>query len=509
MKDNAAFFSFSTAAWFGGALASAGLIRYAYYNELTTKDKAILITGGVLLLVAVVGNFKEIIAFFGSKGGRLGTNTVVLVLAVLVILGALNFVGFKHSKRWDLTPEQLYTLSDETKKVVGGLKQDVKVLRFDKASGGDALAETMTEYGKLSPHLSYQFIDPQEQPGIARQYGVRRMGEVLVVSGARTEHLKDTDEQSLTGAILKVTQERQKTVCFVIGHGEKNLTASDGEGYSGVQRGLEAENYVVKPVDLVQAKQTPAECDVVVVAGPKTGYFSEETDALKKYLDAGGKILLLLDPATDAKLEPLLAEWNIALANDLALDVSGAGQMFGLGAAVPVVMQYGTHPITETLVGRRTFFPIARTVGAADKKSVQNPVTDLLQTSDRSFAKNNWDEKQKELRYDEAKDKRGPLTLGVAEERKTDSKPARLVVIGNSAFAANAYMGLQSNGDLFENAVNWLAQDESLISIRPKPRTNRRITFTQAQERIFYFFSLAILPGAVLVTGLVVWLKRR
>ena len=500
---------YSTAAWFGGAFFLAGGIRISMHNEITTADKGILICGIFLLVVALVGGFRDVVAFFTSRGGRMGTNSLAMVLAVLVILGGINFLGAKHSKRWDLTPEHLYTLSDETKKVAGGLKQDVKVIKFDKPSGADPLAETMAEYRKISPKISYEFVDPQDRPDVARQYGVRRMGEIVVASGPRTEHVKDSDEQSLTSAILKVTQERQKVVCFVTGHGEKSLTGNEAEGFSGVQKALERENYTVKPLNLVEAKEAPAECDVVVVAGPKTGYFPAETDALTKYLEAGGKLLLLIDPGTDPKLDSLLSAWNVAVNNDLALDVSGAGQLFGLGAAVPVVVHYGANPITEALESRMTLYPLARTVGAADKNNVKNPITELLLTSDRSFAKNNWSEKQKELRYDEKTDRRGPLNLGVAEERKVGDKSARLVVIGNSNFAANAYLTLQSNGDLFDNTVNWLAQDENLISIRPKSKTNRRLTFTLAQERLFYWFSLAMLPGAVLIAGVVLWWKRR
>ncbi len=500
---------FTTAAWIGGALALAGVVRYSVENEPTTMTKWILIGGGVLLVAALVGNFREIAGFFSSRGGRLGANTAVLTLAVVGILVLVNFLGFRHAERWDWTPEHLYTLSDETKKVLGGLKEDVHVIRFDKVSGRDALADTMAEYRKASQRITYQVVDPQERPDIARQYEVRRMGDIVVTSGTRTEHLKDSDEQSLTSAILKVTQARQKSVCFVTGHGERSLTGTDGEGYSGVQKELERENYTVKPINLVEAKQVPVACDVVVVAGPKNGYFPEETDALEKYLEAGGKVLVMEDPGTDPKLDALFASWNISVAKDLALDVSGAGQLFGLGAAVPVVTHYGSSPITDALESRMTFFPLARTVGAADKKNYQKPVTELLLTSNRSFAKNNWDEKQKELKFDQGKDQPGPLTLGVSEERKEGSKTARLVVIGNSAFAANAFLTLQSNGDLFDNSVNWLAQDENLISIRPKSPTNRRLTLTLAQERLFYWFSIAMVPGIVFVTGVILWWKRR
>jgi ABC-type uncharacterized transport system involved in gliding motility auxiliary subunit len=493
----------------GGALAASGAYRWWVQNELTKWNKAMLFPGLVLLLVALVGYFPDLVRFFSSRGGRLGANTAVLVLAFVALLGLVNFMGYRHSKRWDWTAEQLFTLSDETKKVVGGLKQDVRIIRFDKNVGRDSLAESMDEYRRISPHVSYQVVDPDERPDIARQYEVRQMGDLVVSSGLRTEHVKEATEPVLTSAILKVTQTRQKSVCFVTGHGERSLSDNDGQGYSSVQKELERENYTVKPVNLVEAQQVPADCDVVVVAGPKTGYFPEETESLKKYLDAGGKLLLLADPATDPKLEPLLKEWNISLGNDLALGVSRAELLSGLGAAAPIVTHYGSHPITEALTNRMTFFPMARTVGAADKKNYQKPVTELLLTSERSFAKVNWEAKQKELKFEQGKDQSGPLTLGVAEEQKNGPKTARLAVFGNSAFAANAFLTQASNGDLFDNTVNWLAQDENLISIRPKTHTDRRVLFTRVQERLFFWFSLALVPGTVLVAGVVLWWKRR
>ena len=121
----------------------------------------------------------------------------------------------------------------------------------------------------------------------------------------------------------------------------------------------------------------------------------------------------------------------------------------------------------------------------------------------------NWEAKQKELKFEQGKDQSGPLTLGVAEEQKNGPKTARLAVFGNSAFAANAFLTQASNGDLFDNTVNWLAQDENLISIRPKTHTDRRVLFTRVQERLFFWFSLALVPGTVLVAGVVLWWKRR
>ena len=499
---------FSTAAWFGGAAALAGLVRYSVQNEWTKLNIGLAAGGAVLLVAALVGNFREVAAFFRTRGGRLGTNTSVLALGFIAILALLNFLGFRHSKQWDWTPEKLFTLSDETKKVVGGLKQDVRVIRFDKAGGGDTVGETLNLYRKVSDHVSYQLVDPQERPDVARPYQVQHMGDVVVASGNRIEHLKDTDEQSLTSAILKVTREKPKTVCFITGHGERSLEGSNAEGYSTVEKALERDNYAIKPVNLVEAKSVPQECDVVAIAGPKTAYFPDEVESLEKYLDSGGKALVMVDPDTDPKLDALLSAWNITLGRDLALDLSGAGRLFGLGASVPVVTHYGAHPITEGFESQMTLFPLAQTVGAA-KKDGQPAVTDLVMTGPSSFAKKNWNTSQKELRYDEGKDQRGPLTLGVAAQKSQDKTTARLVVIGNSFFTANNFFPVQRDGDLFLNSINWLAQDENLISIRPKAPTNRRLTFTSAQQTLFYWFSLAVVPGIVFVTGAVLWWKRR
>jgi len=158
-----------------------------------------------------------------------------------------------------------------------------------------------------------------------------------------------------------------------------------------------------------------------------------------------------------------------------------------------------------------TFFNLARTVSIKDKSKSDPDATELLKTSPRSFTVPNL--KTNEVRYDPAKDQAGPLSLGVAAERKSgtgaSSKDARLVVIGNSAFATNQWSGLQRNGDLFVNTINWLAQDEDLISVRPKNPSNRRVILTETQQRELLLTSLFLLPGLVLLSGAVIWFKRR
>jgi ABC-type uncharacterized transport system involved in gliding motility auxiliary subunit len=497
----------------GVALLIASYVRYTRQGALLTLGKVLLYAGGAFLLASLVLGFSGIIRFFSRRSSQLGTNTSLLSLGVIVILGLLNFAGFRHHKRFDLTTQKLYTLSDQTRQIVSGLQKDVTVVRFDKASD-PALDDLMAEYKYLSPHFKFMNVDPDEKPEIVKQYGASRKGDVIAASGTRTEHLEagprgGITEQDVTSAILKVTREKLKTVCFITNHGEKSLTEQSGESFSLVDQELKRENYIVRPVDLASEGAIPPECDVVVIAGPTQALFSPEAAMVTKYLDGGGKVFLLLDPETDAKLDDLLAAWNISLGRNLVIDASGVGRFLGTGPTYPIVSDYGTSPITKDFGRTMSLFPNARTVTIADHAKSDPDITELLKTSARSFTIPGLKKGQTEIKYDPKTDTAGPLTLGVSASRKKGDASSRLVVIGNSEFATNQWIGQQRNGDLFFNAINWLAEDENLISIRPKAMTNRRVTLTQAQGTWFKWFDLFILPGVVILSGAYIWWKRR
>jgi len=493
------------AGFIGGAMALAGYVRHSIQEIWGWFNLTLLIVGLVLLLGSIVLNFGSIVGYFRGRSGRLGANMALLSVAVIGLIAIANFLGYRHHKRFDLTTEGLYTLSDQTKKVLTNLQKDVKVIKFDKADD-QQLSDQMAEFRYQTSKLSYERIDPQARPEIARQYAVKALGETVVAVGDRIERPSTTDEQSLVNAILKVTRDSLKTVCFVEGHEEKTLT----EGYSQADGKLKGENYQTKSVTLAREKQVPAECAVLVVAGPKTSILPPETAMIGQYLDGGGKVMLLLDPETDPQLDEVLKKWSIELGKDFALDVSGVGQMFGGGPAAPLVLSYGSHPITTNFKrNTMTIFPEARSVKVAEGGgSGVNAVT-LLTTSEQS-----WGETELkpgvEPKFDEGKDTKGPVTLGAAASKSAgENKEARLVVIGDSDFASNQAFRFQRNGDLFMNAINWLAQDEDLISIRPKTATSRSVTMSAAQQSTFWWLVVIIMPLAVIGFGTYTWWKRR
>ncbi|HEV2315203.1 MAG TPA: Gldg family protein [Candidatus Acidoferrales bacterium] len=493
----------------GLALLIAGYVRYTVLEEFQLANKILLVAGGVLVLAWIVFDFATIAGFFGKRSSKLGTNTSVLVIAVLAILIFVNYLGFRHHKTLDLTSEKLYTLSDQTKKIVEPIKSDVNIFLFAKSSDPEVqqLRDQMSEYENLNPHIHFRVVDPQENPDLTKQYGVVREGQVVVASGKNIQRLEETTEQDFASAILKATSTTVKTVCFVEGHGEKSTSASDSKGYSAVAGELAKENYQVKSVNLVTSNDVPSDCSVLVDVGPQKSFFPQEAQMIEKYLDGGGKAMLLLDPGTDPKLDAVLQPWNIKLGDNYVIDVSGVGRLLGEGPGVPLVVDYGDSPVVRNFKGSMTFFPLARTVSIADT-SKPNPMSvELLKTSAASFTVPNLGNGT--VRYDAKTDQRGPLPLGVAAEKKSGSTDARLVVIGNSEFATNQWVGQQRNGDLFFNAINWLTEEENLISIRPKEAANRRVTLTEAQQRELSWFSMVFLPLIVIIGGIYIWVKRR
>lgn len=495
-----------TVGYLGAALLAAGLIRWNIEGVLRLFTQILLGAGAAMLLASLALNFGAVRAWFARRSTRMGTNVLVLTSSVLALLIVANVLGYRYHKRFDLTEEKLHTLSDQSRQIVSGLDREIRVLEFSRQED-PRLADLVREYRALSRRFVYQRIDPQERPDLARQYDVQREGEVVVVAGERFERLPGATEQDMTNTILRVTRDAVKTVCFLEGRGEKSPGSTEAGGYSGAERILRDERYQVRTLNLVRETTVPEDCAVIVAAGPTGAYFPQEVEELQRWLDAGGKALLLVDPDTRPGLDPIFAQWNIAVGDNMVIDASGVGRIFGLGPPVPLVLDYGAHTITRGFDRQMTFFPLARTVSIADRNQFSPHVVELLRTSPDSWAETDF--RGGQARFDEGRDTRGPLSLGVAAERDTGQARPRLVVIGDSDFAANRFITLERNRDLFANAIHWLAEDEDMISIRPRAPTDRRISLTAAGQNLLFWYTIVLLPAAVLALGAWVWWRRR
>ncbi len=266
----------------------------------------------------------------------------------------------------------------------------------------------------------------------------------------------------------------------------------------------------------LQKAEVPADCTVVVVGGPTGDYQQPEVDALKKYVEDGGRALFMLDPplkigrneiADNDALATLLASWGVTLQKDLILDLNPIGQLAGLGPQVALVTTYASQPIVAEMKGTATGFPLVRSMDT--KNEGKSTVDKLFSSSDSSLATTKLN--SPDIDPNDPKNKKGPLTIAAAGSYNTgkENSQGRFVVIGSATWAANSFLNFNGNRDLALNTMNWLSSDEDLISIRPKAPEDRRVTMTRAQMNVVRITSQFVLPLIVIFAGVSVWWRRR
>ena len=493
--------------------------------------------GLAAVLIYMAGQWRDVAEFYKGRGARYGTMSLVSIVVFIGILVAINYLSTRQNKRWDFTANQVYSLSDQTIKVLKELKEPVKFTVYDQPPRFDAFRKRLDDFKYFSTKVETDFVDPDRDNARAKAAQVSAYGTIVVEYKGRTERVTTTDEQALINALIKVVTGAAKKVYFTQGHGEKNPAGSDRNSYATLAGGFAADNFTYEQIVLMQQQTVPADATVVVIAGPTTDFFPPEMDALKAYVARGGKVFVLLDPkgkATDPGqplLTQFLMDWGINAGNDVVVDASGMGQLVGTNdASVPVVPPpYPPHAITDGL-GQLTAFPLARSMTSLDGGSNGHTAQPLLKTSPRSWAEADLSSLVggKVAFESEKGDKQGPVTLGAAVSAPAtdvppppsgnsspaapDSPPkpeSRVVAIGDSDFVANFAIGIPGNRDFFMNALNWLAQQENLIAVRPREPEDRRLTLNPDQQQRIMLLCLFILPGLVFATGVYTWWQRR
>ncbi len=448
-----------------------------------------------------------------TKYAGFAATYILVVLAAVVIA---NYLANEHNKSYDATSNKRYSLSEQTAKIVKGLKQDATITYFNQSTHFRDGKDLLEEYKNLSPKVKVQYVDPDKDPQQAREAGIRNVGTAIVQIGAKKEEAKSMSEEGITGAFIRDLKSNTRTVCFLTGSGEHQIDDNDREGFSQFKQLLAKDNYETKTIDLLQKPEVPNDCTALVIAGPTRDYVQPEVDAIKKFVEDGGRAFFMLDPplkmgrseiADNNALTSLLQGWGVTVDKDLILDLSSVGQIFGLGPQVALVSNYSSHPIVNDIKRTATGFPLARSIEI--KNSDKTTVEKLFDSSTSSLATTNLSSAR--VSVQDPNNKKGPLTIAAAGTYNTGKANAqgRFVVVGSSGWAGNRFLEFNGNSDLALNTVNWLSSDEDLISIRPKPPEDRRITMTQRQFSGVLVTSQFVLSLIVVVAGFGVWWKRR
>jgi ABC-type uncharacterized transport system involved in gliding motility auxiliary subunit len=448
-----------------------------------------------------------------TKYALYAASYIVIVFTILVVA---NVLGDRHNKTFDATANKRFSLSEQTAKIVKGLKQPATITYFDQGTHFEQAKDLLDQYANLSPKVKVKYSDPDKDPELARSLGVKEYGTTVVQIGDRREDAKSLTEEGITGAFIRDLKTSVRTVCFVEGSGEHQIGDSDRSGYSRFKDLLGQDDYQTKSISLLSKAEVPSECTVLVVAGPDSDYQQPEVDAIKKYVEDGGRALILLNPplkmgrvqiADNEALDRVLEGWGVTPQNNLILDLNPIGQIAGLGPQVALVTSYDSQPIVNDMKRRATGFPLSRSleIKSGDKTSVQK----LFSSSETSLATSKLNSPA--IDPNDPKNVKGPLPLAAAGTYNTgkENSQGRFVVVGSSDWAANSFIGFNGNRDLALNAVNWLSSDEDLISIRPKEHEDRRIILTSAQMRWLRISSQFLLPLIVVIGGVSVWWRRR
>lgn len=451
--------------------------------------------------------------FLTGRQARYGSNALVMALAVIGILVVLNMLAYQNPKKLaDMTEDQSHTLAPETIQALNTLPEKVTAIAFYSSRLSSTEAENLLRDFKSNSNgkFDYRFVDPDLDPITAREAGITGDGKIMLVMGEHREIASFASESELTQSLIRLISPEQRTVYFLTGHGEPDISAGGEISFSLARGTLESKNYTVGTLNLLAENEIPEDAQAIVIAGPTKPLAYIEITHLKKFVDNGGGLVVMENPLplTDFGEDPdpladyLGAAWGIILNNDIVIDLTNTGQELNATSAT----YNPSHLITQnmTLVA---ILPQARsiTIGQSPEGTT---VTTLIHTSEQSWGETDFETLSTEAGFDQGADLLGPLNLAAAGENPVTN--GRVVVFGNSLFASDEAFDAFGNGDIFINSVDWAAQQEDLIQITPRESIQRSFNIPgQVQWLAILLGSIFILPGLVLAAGVSSWIARR
>ena len=493
------------------------------------------------------------------KGSKiiLGGSSILGVIVFLAIIIGFQYISVKNPVRWDLTQEKQHTLSSQSIQVTQGFRDQntpVEILAFYEAKDQRSIiaaTDLFDRYRDIWNGIRYSFYDPDRERAIAMQNRVDSYPTVLVRSGDKTERLTNVDEESLTNAMIRLQRNEVKKVYFLKGHGELSIKSTDNLGLSIAREHVEKQNYRTEELILMQSLEVPTDASLLIMAGPRTDPLPEELKAIEKYLHRGGAMLVMLNPFQTKELATELRRYGFELTDDIVVD--RMSQALGGDYLMPVITSYAQFPITKNF-DVASFFPQARSVRVPEKAPDNTNAMELASTSPMSWTISESQLLSGSAEFEEKFGKKGPIPVmavstisqiidqpapkvsaedgsrksgedvvgfqgknenkvkgedsaSAVQEKKTVR--ARLVVFGSSQFASNKFFKLQGNGDLFMNSVSWLAEDENLISIRPKSLKAQPVVLTAYDSFVALVVPVILTPLSVIMIGVAVFFYRR
>jgi ABC-type uncharacterized transport system involved in gliding motility auxiliary subunit len=497
-----------------GGLGGLGLVGFSVMSsQLVELEPWLLATGSVsfgLTLLWMWMDRHEIDRALRSRTAQQSTGALVLTaLAAAMAVGA-NIAVQKHDMRWDVTSNDRYATSAQTLAVLSALETPIKVRAFFAADSLEKIAfeDLLLSYAQHTGQIELSVHDPVREPALADQYQIESpSGTVILTAGEQSQRLEtDFGEEALTNAVIRVTTSVEHTICATTGHGE--IDPDDDQNPASISTlvtKLERQNYAFRKVNLHRAGSVPKDCDLLLLADPRTNFTQPETTALQAYIEGGGQSIVMLDPGHASGLAADLAQFGVDVGDNLVFENHPQFQLMGGDASYLVVAenQMTDHPITQPIQGM-VLLRVARTVQATQPPVAGYDVGELFVTSDYAYAETTLDGSS--MPTPDPEDPAG--RLGLAAVSIADSG-GRLVVFGDSDFASNELLDQASNFDLLPNTIAWLVGEEEQVSIRPNPAAQGSFTMNSMQGILMWLISVLFLPAFAVGGAVSTWLVRR
>lgn len=425
---------------------------------------------------------------------------------LLILLVAAAWLSQKYPARLDLSANASNTLSEASLKVLGKLGEPVHIQAFiHEATLRQQTKQLLSRYQYVKPDIEVQFIDPTLSPEQAREHNIGAQGAIIVDYQGRSEKIHYLDETSLTNALLRLADSRERWITFLGGHGERAPSGQANFDLGLFGNELEKRGLRAQEINLAQLSAIPDNSSLLVLSAPAVDLLDGEMEIIADYIGTGGNILLMIDP-DNHYLDLFLMQLGLSTLPGKIVDKRS--RLYGIDDPTFVLAgEYPAHAVTQ---GFRniTVFPVtaALTFEAEDNEYRAAP---LLNSGNES-----WNETGPiagKIRFDGDSDEReGPLDFAFALTRQlNEGKQQRIIVIGDGDFLSNAYLNNVGNLDLGLRMVNWLTNNDRFIDIPSKVVPGRTLQFSKPAIAMIGFGFLLLLPGLFLLAGIIIWRKRR
>lgn len=460
----------------------------------------------------------------------IGLQNAIFYLLFFIVIGLLAFLSREFHFQADWTYGNRNSLTEATRSLLQKVDEPLMFVAYvpDDPALQEQLRKLVAKYQRVKPDIKLEFVNPDLEPMRAKQDGIQYAGQMAIYLGERSEVVEQTTEPVIANAIQRMSRGSERLVVFLEGHDERDPLADTSNGLSQFLSTLERSGFKVQPHNLVRTQTIPDNARFLVIASPQKDLLPGEVEVIKKYVERGGNLLWLQDPGGLHGLKPLadllglkVSEGTVLDANEQLHEVLGVTHP----AIVPVV-DYGKSAIAEKLTGSQSLFPFATMVEP-------NPVkeqTSLVWQQDEllNTLPNSWLETDKvdgAVTYEEEKgDVLGPISIGFTLTRLLDQpentqgstsanpkqeRQQRVVVIGDSDFLINSFIGKGVNLDLATNIFNWLSADDNLLNIQVNNAPDTNFAMGDTSSLALASFFLIVLPLTLLLLGTMIWLRRR